>query len=537
MRTGQPRRPARPGARGARRAGRRPRRGRPGPRRRRGRVRRPRRRHGPARLRRRARPPAVGRCRARRAAGARRHLGGRGGRARAPVRRRPPGRDWVLGGPYDPTLAPGGLFDARWLDEAVPDRPSPCSPRTTTAPGSTPRRCAGPASTPAPPTRRPATIAAPPRRLAAGHARRVERDGPRAAPRPAPHGGGEARGAERPTAMLASAGSPGRRRRPWPRRTSRSTSPRPSAARSRCGSTSRCARSRAAGRRSARRSPRPGPPRAARPLREVSARTVKFFADGVIEAGTAALLAPYDDAPHTCGLPVWQPGRAGGRGRRVRRRRLPAAHPRDRRRGGARALDAVEHVTEVNGPRDRRPVVAHTQLRPPRRPAALRRRSGVVANVEPLWTQLDPLQTDLTLPRLGPAPRRAAVPVGLACSRRARCCRWAATGRSAPTGRSRGSRSRSRGRPPTGTRPGLAAARAAARRRPRSRRTPRASAYQAFEERRGARSPSGRRADLVWLDADPLHVGPGTAGPALAGARHLARRAPDRGERPDRDAR
>jgi len=37
----------------------------------------------------------------------------------------------------------------------------------------------------------------------------------------------------------------------------------------------------------------------------VSARTVKFFADGVIEAGTAAMLAPYTDRPHSCGLPVW----------------------------------------------------------------------------------------------------------------------------------------------------------------------------------------------------------------------------------------
>ena len=30
---------------------------------------------------------------------------------------------WVSGGPYDPSLAPNGLFDARWLDAAVADRP------------------------------------------------------------------------------------------------------------------------------------------------------------------------------------------------------------------------------------------------------------------------------------------------------------------------------------------------------------------------------------------------------------------------------
>src|SRR6186997_1479573 len=30
---------------------------------------------------------------------------------------------WVVGASYDATLAPEGRFDARWLDEAVPDRP------------------------------------------------------------------------------------------------------------------------------------------------------------------------------------------------------------------------------------------------------------------------------------------------------------------------------------------------------------------------------------------------------------------------------
>jgi len=58
-------------------------------------------------------------------------------------------------------------------------------------------------------------------------------------------------------------------------------------------------------------------------------------------------------------------------------------------------------VARVNGPRDRRPVLAHTQVVDPAdvpRFAAL----GVIANLEPLWAQLDPLQVDLTLPRIGP---------------------------------------------------------------------------------------------------------------------------------------
>ena len=34
-----------------------------------------------------------------------------------------PEKEWVLGGGYDSTLVPDGLFDARWLDAVVPGRP------------------------------------------------------------------------------------------------------------------------------------------------------------------------------------------------------------------------------------------------------------------------------------------------------------------------------------------------------------------------------------------------------------------------------
>lgn len=66
------------------------------------------------------------------------------------------------------------------------------------------------------------------------------------------------------------------------------------------------------------------------------------------------------------------------------------------------ALDAVEHAIAVNGPRDRRPVIAHAQLVDD---ADIDRfaRLGVIANMQPLWAQLDPLMTVLTVPRLGPA--------------------------------------------------------------------------------------------------------------------------------------
>ena len=133
----------------------------------------------------------------------------------------------------------------------------------------------------------------------------------------------------------------------------------------------------------------------------VTARTVKIFADGVIEAGTGALLEPYTDAPHSCGIANWE-----------RDELVEAACAFDADRfqlhihaigdAGVRlALDAVEEVTRRNGVRDRRPVIAHTQLIHPddlERFVAL----GVVANFEPLWAQQSLVMTDLTEPRLGP---------------------------------------------------------------------------------------------------------------------------------------
>jgi predicted amidohydrolase YtcJ len=128
---------------------------------------------------------------------------------------------------------------------------------------------------------------------------------------------------------------------------------------------------------------------------------VKFFADGVVEGGTAALLEPYVDDPCSHGMPVWDwPTLAeaaaafDAAGFQVHVHAIGDA-------GIRAALDAVEGLTSVNGWRDRRAVVAHTQVVHPddlSRFAAL----DVVANVEPLWAQRDALMDELTAPRLGP---------------------------------------------------------------------------------------------------------------------------------------
>jgi predicted amidohydrolase YtcJ len=147
------------------------------------------------------------------------------------------------------------------------------------------------------------------------------------------------------------------------------------------------------------------------PEHGLTVATVKFFADGVIEAGTGALLEPYDDAPHSCGLPNWAPedlneavAAFDADGYQVHIHAIGDGAVR-------RALDAVEHAIARNGARDRRPVIAHTQLVHPDdvpRFAAL----GVIANFEPLWAQLDPVMTELTEPRIGKERSSWQYPIG-----------------------------------------------------------------------------------------------------------------------------
>jgi hypothetical protein len=142
----------------------------------------------------------------------------------------------------------------------------------------------------------------------------------------------------------------------------------------------------------------------------LSARTVKFFADGVIEGGTGFMLEPYEDVPHSCGLPNWSP-----EGLAAAVRAFDAdgfqIHIHAIGDGGVRmALDAIEHAIRLNGARDRRPVIAHTQVVDPAdRPrfAAL----AVIANFEPLWACLDETMVELTIPRLGPTRSSFQYPI------------------------------------------------------------------------------------------------------------------------------
>jgi predicted amidohydrolase YtcJ len=132
----------------------------------------------------------------------------------------------------------------------------------------------------------------------------------------------------------------------------------------------------------------------------LTAHTVKFFADGVVENETGALLAPYCSGLHSHGMQVWEGKSLAEAARRVDELGLQIHIHAIGDAAVRQALDAIEYAIESNGPRDRRPVIAHVQLVDD---ADLERFAtlGVIPCMQPLWAQMDALMTILTIPRLG----------------------------------------------------------------------------------------------------------------------------------------
>ena len=138
--------------------------------------------------------------------------------------------------------------------------------------------------------------------------------------------------------------------------------------------------------------------------------TVKLFADGVLEAQTAAILEPYVGLGDYTGEPNFTPpalaefvAALDAEGFQV--------HIHAIGDGAIRmSLDAFEHARNVNGARDSRHHLAHIQLFDPDDIPRLRE-LGVMANFQPLWAYADEYITDLTLPFLGPERSRWLYPI------------------------------------------------------------------------------------------------------------------------------
>ncbi|MCX4405901.1 MULTISPECIES: amidohydrolase [unclassified Streptomyces] len=243
----------------------------------------------------------------------------------------------------------------------------------------------------------------------------------------------------------------------------------------------------------------------------LTALTVKFFADGVIESGTAALLEPYTDCAHSHGIANWAPEELAEAVTAVDALGFrPHIHAIGD--GGVRtALDVIEAAAQANGPRDRRPVIAHAQLI---HPADLPRFAelGVIASLQPLWAQSDPLMTELTLPRIGPerGGRQYQIAALLASGAQVSFgSDWPVTAHEPLRGIATAvTRQTPDGTPDGGWLPeeridietALTAYSAGC-------------AHQAFEEKEWGVLRPGMRADLVHLAADPVETAPA----ALAG--------------------
>ncbi len=132
----------------------------------------------------------------------------------------------------------------------------------------------------------------------------------------------------------------------------------------------------------------------------LSAETVKFFVDGVIESHTAAMIDPYADRPDERGLPNWTAEELteaaiafDAEGFQLHLHAIGDAANRS-------ALDAIEAATRSGAPRDRHHVIAHVAVLDPADVARFAE-LDVIANFEPYWAQCDAVMRDLTIPHLG----------------------------------------------------------------------------------------------------------------------------------------
>ena len=415
-----------------------------------------------------------------------------------------PGADWVVGDAFDPTLAPGGRFDARWLDSVVADRPvvlHTMDHHTMWVNSETLRRVGYHARTPEP-------DAGQILRRADGSPLGTLREwgaiGPVLDLLPVPGLGEQAAVLAEVSALFAAAGIT------WVQDAWVDH-----------GQVDAWLAAAAAGslRFRANLAFRADPTTWKDQLGEfaadrdrvtgegrgwLTARTVKFFADGVVESGTAALLQPYDDCPHSHGIANWPAAELADAMTAADALGFQA-HVHAIGDAGVRlALDAIAETARRNGPADRRPTVAHVQLIDPAdlpRFAAL----GVIANLEPLWAQPDPLMTELTLPRVGAARGARQYQIASLLRSGARVSfgsDWPVTAYQPLAGAATAvTRQTPAGSPDSGWLPAerITAAEALAA-------YSAGVAYQAFEEHQWGLLRPGMRADLVHLAADPTAV-------------------------------
>lgn len=134
-------------------------------------------------------------------------------------------------------------------------------------------------------------------------------------------------------------------------------------------------------------------------LSQLTAKTCKFFADGVFGSATASVLQPYVDDAHNYGEPLWSSSEldaaclaAAEAGFQLHIHAIGDA-------GVRQALDAIERVQQRLGVPELPNVIAHAELVSD---SDIARFAGlnVIANMQPLWAQADGMLMSC-VPRLG----------------------------------------------------------------------------------------------------------------------------------------
>lgn len=138
---------------------------------------------------------------------------------------------------------------------------------------------------------------------------------------------------------------------------------------------------------------------------------VKIFVDGVIEARTAAMLAPYLDRPGQAGEPNWPAERLDSLVARLVETDFSVHLHAIGDRAIRLAFDALEKAEQGRPRGTRRHQIAHLEVIDSTdipRFAAL----NVIANFQALWAYPDSYIRDLTWPALGPERNRWIYPIG-----------------------------------------------------------------------------------------------------------------------------
>ncbi len=132
----------------------------------------------------------------------------------------------------------------------------------------------------------------------------------------------------------------------------------------------------------------------------LKANTIKFLTDGALSSGTAAMIDPYLDDPTSTGLKIWDDANliAALGAYDLLNFQLHIHAIGD----GAinQSLNAIEEVVKTNPNWDRRSVIVHAQLIAPTDLARFKE-LDIIANFQPLWSYLDPMNKELIEPRIG----------------------------------------------------------------------------------------------------------------------------------------